>query len=822
MSLIRLFSLISLICIPVLCCFSQKGKVFVRADSLASSRSDFIPGRSINLGDSVYIIISNCKNTGILIFRNEPDIVLQPHPVKSIEVIKKQTTPLLSIHGNILYNFNYRSYIDTPFAQNDLVQHYVQSSFNLLIKGKYPVRMLLSSRSSNSPYFKNTLDVSFQYNRSQLLDNIKTELKENLTMIDNNANAIVHKGQNLSGQQATHPEFQQLVDLQKLIKYQEELKLKQQQFRGLQSWTRNSSRVQDMVEEKEKAIRKKSQPGDFSTKDISALPGDEIDDYASKGNERISRRGNKFIGSLKSKLTEEKQSVTESAIVENTAAKLDSVKKELEKRKVRLGEEEAKLRQEQKKVTDSVAQIRKEINSLSTGAGLYAFMRKHKLGKGGLTGAQRVLLSVNKIGIGRNWIDYSELTVKNISLTGFNVEMNPLPFYVAFAAGKINYRFRDFIYKNDRDNSITQSVSLLRIGVGQKEKNNFIMTFYDGKKSVLNPSSTIVYNSVQHVLGISAETRLAIDANNFIIAEFAKSSYYNNAAQQLTSSDLKSKAFNFKVRTNEAYSIKLSSRYPATDTRFTAYYKKLGEHFQSFTLYPSGVNQEAWMVRISQQFWKRRITADAAIRKNDFVSPIAAPAFNNKVVFKSFQVTVRIPKYPFVSVGYYPSSQLLLSNNNVLMESQYNTLNAIVSHGYVIRKRLSMNTSAVYTKFYNSGSDTGFIYFNAASYSVNHSIFLSGLQLQTAVTVTKHQKLDLVTLEQQVGYRFKAWLNVTGGLKWIRENHLKTLLGATAAVNLYVKKLGTVQLHYDKTYLPGYNRDLRQVDIGSLSFYKVF
>ncbi len=80
----------------------------------------------------------------------------------------------------------------------------------------------------------------------------------------------------------------------------------------------------------------------------------------------------------------------------------------------------------------------------------------------------------------------------------------------------------------------------------------------------------------------------------------------------------------------------------------------------------SGLTRRAWMARLNQSFWKRKLTVDAAIRKNDFVSPIAAPSFDSKTIFKSLQATLRIPHYPFISVGYYPGSQLSLSNNNVL------------------------------------------------------------------------------------------------------------------------------------------------------------
>jgi hypothetical protein len=65
--------------------------------------------------------------------------------------------------------------IDKPFAQNNLARYLVQTSSNFLIKNKYPVRMTITNRSSNSPYFKNTMDVNLQFNRRQLLGNIKAD-----------------------------------------------------------------------------------------------------------------------------------------------------------------------------------------------------------------------------------------------------------------------------------------------------------------------------------------------------------------------------------------------------------------------------------------------------------------------------------------------------------------------------------------------------------------------------------------------------------------------------------------------------------------------
>lgn len=133
-----------------------------------------------------------------------------------------------------------------------------------------------------------------------------------------------------------------------------------------------------------------------------------------------------------------------------------------------------------------------------------------------------------------------------------------------------------------------------------------------------------------------------------------------------------------------------------------------------------------------------------------------------------------------------------------------------------------MNSNAVYTKFYNGGNDTGFIYFNAASYTVTQSLFINSLTIQSSAALTDQEGLHLFTLEQMLGYQFKNKINISGSLRWSRLNRVENLFGGTAGMGFYLKKIGTVQFNYDKTYLPGVNRKLIPVDMGSMSFYREF
>lgn len=680
-----------------------------------------------------------------------------------------------------------------------MMQHSVQTTLHVTLKDRYPFTVYLTSRRSNSSYFNNATDVSFQFRQAEMLEDIKRKMrleaeglqsekallltpaqiyqqqKDGVLKDPGNFSAIA---KNAAGkivsekQQALQEKFQKLYG---------DYKTKMDKLSALQAWTRRSSTSQDIVEEKERQLR-----------------GDAVDGKDSLMSDAVAA-GQKFYLAK----TQQPDSTVKAA-----KASLEDNRKEIDSLRSSIAQTEKELKTFQKKTTDSLQQLRKQISSITDRNSLYAYLQKTGQPGKTISGLQKALLSVKQVGLGRTWIDYSELTVKNISLNGINVEANPGNVYVAAAAGKVNYRFRDYIVKGTYAGS-NQSVALVRAGFGKKDKSNIIITYYSGKKALLNQRTIADSAAVQLISGLSVESRVALDANNCLVGEYARSS----------SPVLKGKIMDLKDHTNEAWSLKLFSHYG--NTKVTSYYRKTGENFQSFTLFPTNNRQDAWMVKANQSVWKKQLIFDAAIRKNDFNSPIALPDFSNKNVFRSFQITERIAKLPFASVGYYPSSQLTLSNNNVLYENRYNTLNAMVSHSYFLDK-LSMSSSATYTKFYNSGIDSGFIYYNASTFTINHSLNFSHVVLQGIFTLTDQSQLHQVAIEPGITYQLRNRLSVSGSVKWSRVNHTKTLWGGTAGLNLYVNKAGMLQLQYDKIYLPGYNRNLLPVDIGRLTFSREF
>jgi len=247
----------------------------------------------------------------------------------------------------------------------------------------------------------------------------------------------------------------------------------------------------------------------------------------------------------------------------------------------------------------------------------------------------------------------------------------------------------------------------------------------------------------------------------------------------------------------------------------------MGEHFQSFNLQPVNSVQEAFHIKVQQHLWKKKFTVDAAVRKNDFSNPFINPGISSSTVFKSLQLGLRIPKYPFVTIGYAPSSQLTVLDNQRLVENQYNTLNAVISYSYKT-KTASMVTNAMFLKFYNNSPDTGFIYYNAASFSLTQFVYLGNWQLQSGLTITDQQELRVLTLDQSVTWQLKQWLSLTGGFKYNRIHKGSSPWGGTAGGNMLINKIGSVQLSYDKSYLPGTARNLLPVETGRVSYYRSF
>lgn len=706
--------------------------------------------------------------------------------VKNISQLPVKDKPWLAVHGSVMYDVFYQSNIDTPFFARNTYQHNVAVALDITAKDKLPVRLYVTSHLSNSPFLRNYTDLGLQFNNreftNKLLQNISGWAKQHLPLNDS------------------------LKNLQASLN-----KIKTE-YAVLNNQLSNHSMLQQLVEERERQIYAKKHLEDSITNLLNdSLSEKKLDKYKTF----IS---NKKQGNVKDSLLAAMHT-DESAVLRDynkNKDKLDSLKKKADSLQLVYLVYQKKLNAQ----VDSINTIYTYGNHMDK---VLPSIKSAQLPDTLLPKGYKALLAIRSLGIGRCSVDFSELSVKNISINGIKAEYNP-GIYLAVAAGTINYRFRDFIVNESAQSR--QYLTAIRFGKGYKDGDHVYFTYFTGRKQLYNYSTDSLTTSGEqakryNLLGWSIEGRYQINKSTYIVGEVAKSSmpYYNRLQGK---QGLFNSSFNFNDRSNEAYAVSFASVFPATATKINGYYKKLGANFQSFSMFTTSSAQSAWSLQVSQPFFKKALQVNAGIKKNDFSNPYITQAFYTNIIFKTIQATLRLKHLPVISVGYYPSSQLTKLGEEHYTENLFYTLVATGSHFYKANTVL-MSTIVTYTQFYNKTADSNFVYFNTTNVMLAQQAIFPRITLQTSFSGANNNSYSLYTAGAGFQYKMFNWFSFGGDVKYNRQtvfNNKQIGYGGNAIIKL--GGLGEVQFMVQKTYLPGPDKQLVKNDIGRLVYYKTF
>lgn len=705
--------------------------------------------------------------------------------VKIPVTTKENTKPkFLTVHGNVSYDYFYRSKIDTPFAQQNLQQHTERVWLDVLIKEKYPFKVGFTARQSNSPFFKDLYNTNINFDKYNYTKRLKQELLDNLT------------------------KFQWEAPNLKLL--DTALKYELQKYQALKLSFSTPDMLQKLIEKKEEIYYKKIKEQEFPTlNDSITFPS--FDKTVFTGKFDALKHQKDSILNKKNKIELPNTDSLQEAKIKLLKNRLDSLQNNISK----LTKQKDSIKNNiNKKLAASKqliykAKTPKELEKIALQEGI-SEPKKEKL--------QNFLADVKSFGIGRSMVDYTELTAKNVMLTGVNAEYNP-SYYAAFAAGKIDYGFRNFLGKSN--NQPNQYLTLARFGWGNTDKRSVILTVFNGKKS--NYSGQLAGgndNAGLKLFGYSLETIIKKNENTSMSFEVAKSTKYNHAVSATDSSKAEN-LFKYSDYSNLGISIKAQTIIPETNTLISGFYRSTGNQFQSFSLFTFNTNQKAWQLRADQSFLKRKINFTAMLRQNDFTNPLTEKTFKTTTVFKSFQVNVKIPRWPIINAGYYPGSQFYLIDENRIRESVYYILNGSLLYPYKF-KDISMSSSVMYNRYFNKSTDSGFVFYKGINYSVNQSIQINKVQAQGAYSYNNQADIKYYTLDANGDYSFKKVFKIGGGIKY---NHVlsgENYWGRTIRIGGDFKQFGGLQLSYEKSYLPTIQQTLTQVEIGRLSWYKFF
>ncbi|MCW3463661.1 hypothetical protein [Chitinophaga nivalis] len=736
-----------------------------------------------------YYVHKGCKALApvpvALYGRKEVVAKIQPHKRFVPAPVRE---PWITVHGNVMYDLYYQSRVDTPYAEKDIHQHTVQTTLDITIKNQYPFHIAFSTQMGNSSLFRNITGANMQF--------FSKDIKNMLLA------------------RARGWEAGKLKQLQELDKLRGKLDSLMDRLSGLRGWLSSPVQIQRLIEEEERRLYGRKDTLLNALKDAVTRPAQQ---YANLDVEGIIKK-HRLYDSLQQRLATKQVPVVKelpfATLYERRKKEADSLAREAQKMESKYWALQDKYGQRKTNLLEVLSHSRnnKELTDRLGDMGLPDSI----LPKG-----YRTLLAVRSFGIGRTLVNYSELTAKDISITGVQVEYNP-SYYVAFATGAVDYRFRNFILNENRPK---QYLNLVRVGAGMKEGNNVILTYYTGRKQVYNVNTSAVpeaaANNDNNIMGVSLEGQWRLGRHTYFIAEAAKSSlpYY---ARKASGEKVLSSVFNFGSRSNEAYSVKLNTMVTRTATRISGMFKLMGRDFQSFSLYTTGSDQTAWHIRVDQPFFRKQLLLTGAVRKNDYVTHLEPASFRSNTIFKSIQATMRIRRWPVLTVGYQPTAQLMKLSEDRYMESLFYTLTGTASHFYKYRQT-TMNTVLSYSQFYNRKTDSNFVYFNSRNLIANHTVFLSRFTLNGMLSAAVNEEYALYGVSGDVTCRLKKWLEVGGGLKYNQQTVYNIRqLGYVANARVQVPYFGEVALMADKGFVPGAEKKLVPNNTGRLTYTRIF
>lgn len=419
--------------------------------------------------------------------------------------------------------------------------------------------------------------------------------------------------------------------------------------------------------------------------------------------------------------------------------------------------------------------------------------------------------AVRSFAIGRTLPDMSSLTVKNLNVNGINFEYNAGNLYAALTAGKIDFRSRDFIY--GRPSKIPQRVYAAAVGYGTKEGNHLIVTGYTGKKQIISNASA----AASALSGMSIKGQWVAGRYFKISGEAAQSTSPIYASSQGVQ---KQQGFKINDNSNKAYAVRVWGYLPATLTKFEGYYQKTGINFQNFTSYRVNANTSTWSMRVEQYLWKKQLRLLAAARKNDFSNPFVIQQYNSNTVFTSFSATFRKRRLPSLTLGYLPSSQYTIVGDHVA-ESRYQSLSVSAAHTYRIGL-MKANGTFTYNRFYNSGSDTGFVYYNANHFYTWHQFIFPLFTANLGYARTANKQYGLDVMDGGLTLNYTQYFSMGGGVKINKYNTTEVKTGLYYNFRCRLQRIGDLNLRYERGYLPGSTNTLMKNEWFTLGFTRHF
>jgi hypothetical protein len=384
----------------------------------------------------------------------------------------------------------------------------------------------------------------------------------------------------------------------------------------------------------------------------------------------------------------------------------------------------------------------------------------------------RFLSNFKTFEVGKCRPNYSNLTLKGISVSGVNIEFTPGKFYAAFSTGKVK---RPIKPSEITKPTYKQKLLFGKIGVGKKRETHLYLTFMQVEDEVnsLPASSEIDTFNVkpQSNFVLGTEGKLSLFKKKFTIEGEAAVSLHTRDTRSPAlieeDTEVPSWLTNFinpNASSSIDYAYNIKSTLKLKTTKLSGGVKMIGAGFTTLGN-PNLVNDRlTYDGRIDQTFAKKKISFSAYFKQNK----------DNLINWKKSTTTTtaygitagfRFKKIPYLQIGYMPNFQ---KNENLKMKNAVHVLSMTTGYNYKIGNLRSMTSFNFFYQNTETIVDTMMSGSQNQTYTLNETVsFKIPLSLAGGVSFNKSefsgQRMDILMLTFSGTHRaFKKWRNTLG------------------------------------------------------------
>ncbi len=420
---------------------------------------------------------------------------------------------------------------------------------------------------------------------------------------------------------------------------------------------------------------------------------------------------------------------------------------------------------------------------------LYSALKNNKL----IKKFEKYLFWIKSVNIGMASPMYSNLTLNGVNVNGFGIELEPYKFYFSFHYGEV---FKPVITNNLLHANYKRNLWSFKVGYGRTEDSHIHFTMLsatDDSNSVNPRDSLYLYNKLpQDNKVVALDFKLSLFKKKLnIVGEIAgsqtirdltfNSALYNfipviNITNGSNSSDpwftniITQQGTDLNRQVDYALQFKVEGS-PFAGSNISASFSRVGPRFQSFGLPFLVKDRMMAEFKMSQKFWKNRISATAFFRyNNDNLDSVKSST--TQFMNYGFDIKVNIPKIPVMSISYLPVS---VQNDSTTINM--NVLNANCYHLFHLR---NMEITSILNYIYQSSSgDSGTTNnFNLHNVNLTNIFSFKPLSINNTlsyirnITPAVNNNTFIASLSTSFTL-FKKWTNSVGGNLYINENSFK-------------------------------------------------